>query len=606
MVLTTQQRKHLFRVFNQFIRFARRYLDERGLISPGFDMARRPHADELREIVEAIWGEGGHKEVFDAFKVDPDVKLSERDRNLVLSDWRDAFLDTFVVWRRGNDTLLIFDEYAFAVRGIEEEIDEALPELPVRVRCALVPFGPAITYLVLMDTVQTRFSNDFKASLPARVDAMEEWGHIAYIPNQYERLAPEARENRRRNDERYLYEGAKDEEFLGPLSAGEHRGVLAGLSWEERQRRFAEDSQAILDAWDPAYVREALAKRCLKGRPQRALPDIVGRYGLTRLREIAFDLGLMERVSKEELVDFLVGAHPVRGPEVLKFFCRLGPDFLSSLRRVVEAGGLMPLDLAAIEEGTDDLPVAVFPWLSYFRQGTVYVVVAPDELVRALEGCDWDAWERTAAAIDDAISWLSVALTYRGVIELSEATAAACGRFSGVEAGELEMALRQRMASQVSQHLVEVVEGVTYLIAEDYLVPREEGFDDLVLDLEGIHATLAGRAGIEARWPTAEEGASDIVLTCLELPEVRSLMQYLDAHVPDDADDFLFASIVLGAIISVSRLGVAPLDELEGLVHALGKAVEQERRILELAGEALEVLPNRLLNGQTRRHCREP
>ena len=147
---------------------------------------------------------------------------------------------------------------------------------------------------------------------------------------------------------------------------------------------------------------------------------------------------------------------------------------------------------------------------------------------------------------------------------------------------------------------------MTYLIAEDYLVPREEGFDDLVLDLEGIHATLAGRAGVEARWPTAEEGASDIVLTCLELPEVRSLMQYLDAHVPDDADDFLFASIVLGAIISVSRLGVAPLDELEGLVHALGKAVEQERRILELAGEALEVLPNRLLNGQTRRHCREP
>ena len=571
MVLTTQQRKHLFRVFNQFIRFARRYLDERGLISPGFDMMRRPHADELREIVEAIWGEG------------------------VLADWRDAFLDTFVVWRRGNDTLLVFDEYAFAVRGIEEEIDELLPELPVRVRCALVPFGPAITYLVLMDTVQTRFSNDFKASLPARIDAMEEWGHIAYIPNQYERLAPEARENRRRNDERYLHEGARDVEFLGPLSPGEHRGALSGLSWEERRRRFAEDSQAILDVWDPAYVREALSKRCLKGRPQRALHDIIGRYGLTRLRGIALECGLRERVPKEEL----------DGYEIVRFFCRLGHGFLSSLRQVVEAGGLMPLDLAAIEEGTDELPVPVFPWLSYFRQGALYVVVAPDELVRALEGCDWDAWERAAEAIDEAVSWLSVALTYRGVIELSEATVAACERFSDVDADELQAALRQRMVTQVSQHLVEEVEGVTYLIAEDYLVPREEGFDDLVLDLEGFRRTLDSRAGIPARWPTVEEGATDITLTCLELPEVRSLMQYLDAHVPDDEDDFLFASIVLGAIISVLRLGVAPPDELEGLVHALGKTAEQKRRILKLAREALEVLPNRLLNGQTQRHCRD-
>ena len=171
MILQGSQRRHFYRIFDTFIVYARDYLAERGIIEPKSGPQVMPGAKDVQAIVDAIWGEGGHFEVIDAFEHDPRVTLNRNDKNVV-SSWREGIYGSFTAFREGNDVIFLYGDYAFCVRGITREIDRdaRLPELAKGV---IVPFDGLITYgttlarhgsLVLTENARERFAADSPAT----------------------------------------------------------------------------------------------------------------------------------------------------------------------------------------------------------------------------------------------------------------------------------------------------------------------------------------------------------------------------------------------------------------------------------------------------------
>ena len=600
MILQGSQRRHFYRIFDTFIVYARDYLAERGIIEPKSGPQVMPGAKDVQAIVDAIWGEGGHFEVIDAFEHDPRVTLNRNDKNVV-SSWREGIYGSFTAFREGNDVIFLYADYAFCVRGITEEIDEAVPHFPAVLNTVIAPFDGLITYLVLMMCNPMEFSPETQQSMRAFFNDCKDNGRYVRTARQFMKIAAVARATQARDDEEHESMRAELAAHGDDMLEGEHRGELAGLDWEERMRRVDEARREASDLIDKMFALSLIREQCLNGRPQESEAKTIAKYGVNLLRKIAESRGVEGHLSRQELIDYFMGVFPPDAETTLLQSRLLGFDKLQALCKLTQAGGRLHVR----SDGStplEDTPQPVFPWVAYFREPGGFVASTPRELIDALADTDWDAEFERARRLEEALSWLVIAVEMRGVIEKGEAFGALAERFRDVPVEEATEALMRRQNNALIDIVVDTVDGVEYLAAPDLYDPDTDSLRD-----EKIRQILEAREGIEPCWPATGDAQVNVLATSMSRPEVQALIRYLDEHVPDGKNndmangegDLLYADLTWSSIITVMRTTDDGGPNVVRFLKELSGSPAQFKRLSDLALKALQTIPLYGLNGHS-------
>lgn len=262
-LLKESQRRYLH-ILHEFMLYATDYFRARDLDVFGHELGGVSTIKGVGEIIEAVWGEGGHLEVIDAFLQDPCVKLDQSDEKVVAS-WREGILDDFIVFRSGSDTVFFYGDYAFSVLGAENVLDSQ-EECPCKLRAIIVPFEDHITCLAFLAAYPNAFVGT-QASLMDDLRRARERGVLIRSGREFERVSSEAREAYRggRKNPWFLDEEVRRSKEETPY--GCHVSELAGLSWEERKRRLYELRIVEIDGLPEDDVAMVFDAYSLEGLP---------------------------------------------------------------------------------------------------------------------------------------------------------------------------------------------------------------------------------------------------------------------------------------------------------------------------------------------------
>ena len=212
-----------------------------------------------------------------------------------------------------------------------------------------------------------------------------------------------------------------------------------------------------------------------------------------------------------------------------------------------------------------------------------------------LEGTDWDAEEARVRRLGQAIGWLTTAVKFRGAILWDEAFSALAERYPDVEVDEVVTALILRSDLGLCGMARATVDQRDYIISSDM---KNMGDRDYLTDR--VRKYQRAREDIEPYWPSEAEAASDTFYEAtMERPEVRELIRYLDAHVPDGIDDMNYADNCWEYIASESLSSLGGVDPCVKSLEENLNFCDYPDRFFTLARAALEALPDRLLAGHS-------
>ena len=591
MILQNTQRKRFYRIFNYFIVFARNRLAERGVLPQTMANNRMPSNRELQIIEEAVWGKGGHREVIDEFVAE--TTLMSRTDLKACAAWKQGIYETFYVCRRGADTLFSLGDYVFAVRGISHEIDDDMAALPDAVTCVLVPFDGVITYLVCLGTHRIGVSEEYAEVLAKDVDRSRNEGRFAKTERQFALLAPkavEAREARRVESER---ERAEYEEHGDDVVEGQHQSVISQLKEQSEDSPSMVELKKVVQQAAPDFVVTSIEAVSLRGKPVTSLEKVLERYPVEKLRRVEGS-NAARRMKKAELVSRLHARYLDQVALVAKNPLLLGVVCTSDVADLCEEGGVRSIRREQLKN-IEKFPMPRIPYVNYFRDGDDFVVVVPDELVAAFSGLDFDDVRARMNRFEAAANYLSFVCDTRGLILLDEAVQGLVERFEGFDEGELKRALGTSMYMPVAE-----LDDETYVVAPDLMVWSDRD-REWVLDKDVARKTLEEQAGKKALWPSKEECVyRNVFEMALKIDEGRALLNFLEAHVPDDENDISFPYEYMKWVVDHT---LAPLDPQESvdiitdIVNAVALNIAQAHRVMRLIMALQNVLPKRVLNG---------
>lgn len=642
MVLTRLQGLRFFKLFDPLTVYGNACLDivdEEELL----DGSVRGISEEAQaKVAYELWQELG---VVDRFVAENPAGLSAGELDIVRT-WRDGLSGQFVAWRFPDGKIrFIWDGYAFEVCGISKEIESMIGEPPVVIHTTLLPFEGRIVYSEYLGITPVQFGEGIMKVFSEMADEIEASELIVRTADDFLAVTPEIRERifRQEADElaRDLESGFDDLIDLSDLSGrpdrsglsgqpgpassdepgeavpeiGQHRGVLAGMTDEERQRAISEQ----FDRESPWSPLETLQERCTEGPVVTDLRELLSRENLPGSDDIAsaieqftqeylgfntaagsnsgpnpepaadapnpapnpnpepaaaapgdeamrFMSELLDQTRGQTSVDLL--ADYVTQPESLeKLIIEKGARQAESLRALMEAGGQLRYPESSITTLADK-PATARAICYLFHDGTDYVYVMPDEVLEVARGLDWqriaDATTRKVKLVD----YFDQLAELRGIVRYTEAIEAYAQAVPDgyTEAQAIHDALTDAMYDDESSVYLLDTDDEVYLLHYELMWewcrdqgrdwrnadPMEEGpLGDL---LKGL---LAQQQGKEPRNPTPEMLQAESLFAWKEAQGCcRAMRDYLDAHVPDVRNDYYFADKVLEELIEETKWGL--------------------------------------------------
>jgi hypothetical protein len=586
MILTDAQSRQFHRIFESFMLHLSLLAVEIGL---EISLPKDDKEFTLKEIEDPLlrwsFGKGGHLEgLFTFVATNPD-NLSDAELTIALS-WANVVRDDYFVVRKGPDVLFIDDrDHVFAVCGVDSEIDEELPGLPMRVTTYLAPFRNTITYLGVMKTNAKVLDAKTEERLLGQVDKAAREGRIARTGAQLI---------------------SANEESFGPVEdvpktpqelarrfdefGGEHVGRLSGRSWEEREDELARLREA---SYDHDRVIAYLDQGCVRGEPTHDLRDIIAAYRIEILKGFAEAHDVYGDLTKEELVDVNLDIFRSARPKSVDSMLRMGLNFILNLRDLYENGGELRFEKDAIR-AVEDLPYPVFPDLTIFDLDTHYLEVLSDEMTEHVRGVDFDELIERGRRLEDALAFLEVAVDYRGIIACDEATEELSRRVDGLEATDVLDAVLLRFTKDFASIGCATFQGHEYFVDKSLYDQDGQLMETQVRALATMHKRHP------AVWPTdAEVLHGRLVDAWRHIPEGRALATYLDAHVPNFGNDEDFADKALSLLIEHLQLTVKPEQFLNDTLELLSRNQKQDLELAPLVMDLYNALPSRYLNGRT-------
>ena len=616
MHLNEAQANHLYDLLSALVLSANQTFGivpaEEPLLSDGsFDL------DACREVLDRVWD--GPSLIDELVERNP---LGLPPRVLAeLTPWKDRITGPQLLLgydRRGR-ALFSIGESRVAVMGVTQDIEEVVPEEPPTVVfVTLLPFAGLVVYDTMIRLPPVSYGPGLRLMLEQEV--RESAGYpLVETADDFVALARRVNAQREQDDwdrfQRQMDRERWERDGTEPLVKGVHRGELAGLSEGEREARVNEWLQ---DTWYGGEERgpaAELAGRAQKTAPVRTLADTLATDKKADLECDARGLGLggtsslrkaqlAERIAREWLSD----PHILRNTLVTCFEA----EYATFRKLLAAPGGCV--EFAEKDAGQHRSLMPCPPVSRLFLHEGTFTALVPEELRTQAESLDFAQIEARRARIERVGHLSEVLAELCGVSSVGDLPARYEELFNEkIELDDLVddlLVLQKRMGSYPTFELWLDRQAEGYDAAQDkasfaYVIHYslgdaqigEDMYDDVLSDLKakGEEVTRGGvgriiddlerriereqttrdkmlRALIAEHESKAEYGSFPLDPSLatgeaydwkLRLPEVANLRGWLDAHVPDDEDDFLYADYVIEQLLDVQMGSARPTEIIE-------------------------------------------
>lgn len=374
-----------------------------------------------------------------------------------------------------------------------------------------------------------------------------------------------------------------------------HRGVLAGLTEEQRQEKIRAAMMGQAGADLAAMRIEAMEEQALDGQASTTLACQLESLTRDKLVEMAkdYDLKGYSKLKKPELAELIAqecGRHDDDLGLTLAFATQAAYD---TARRLARSGG--SLDLSDEEVGREPSLETMPPYVYAFRGEGAFTLVVPEELREGLARVDWDTVDAVRGRVAAAQHCAEVLTDLCGVVSLDDAWAQYRAWFG--EAHDQE-SFERDVLSAVS--MGDLAYGVWFDADDCYLVNYEldeaqvsPEDDKGAEELEGFKKYLL-RLHKDRPMPNLAGELRDVdaIDYVLGQPSAVALRDFFDAHVPDDEDDLYYADRLMEGIADLNGNLVSFEETLRALDEAdLGLTGQERAEMLPLLRAMLEDLP---------------
>lgn len=616
MHLNEAQANHLYDLLSALVLSANQafgILPDEELLAPdgSFDL------DACREVLDRVWD-------------DPSLidELVERNplglppRVLAeLTSWKDRICGPQLLLgydRRGR-ALFSIGESRVAVMGVTQDIEEVVPEEPPTVVfVTLLPFAGSVVYDTMVRLPPVSYGPGFRSMLEKEVQEAAEYP-LVETADDFVALARRVNAQHEEDDwvrfQRQMDRERWERDGTEPMVKGVHRGELAGLSDEVREKRVNERLQETWYGSEERDPASELARRAQKVAPVHTFEDTLATDKRADLERDARGLGISGTSSlrKAQLAE-RVAQEWIDDPQILRNTLVTCFEAEYATFRGLLAAPDGHMEFAEKDAGQHRFLMPCPPISRLFLYEGTFTALVPEELRAQARSLDFDQVEARRARIE-RVGHLSEVLT-----ELCGAAAVRDlpTRYEGLFGEKIEL------DDLVDDLVVLQKRQGSYPTFELWLDRQAEGYDatrDKAAFAYVIHYSLGDAqigedmydgvlAGLEAKGEEiTRDGVNEVLdklerriereqttrdkMLCaliaeherkaeygpfpldpslatgeaydwkLRLPEVANLRRWLDAHVPDDEDDFLYADYVIEQLLDVQMGSTRPTEIVE-------------------------------------------
>lgn len=635
MRLSERQIDRFYDLLDGLIVFANARL---GLVEHlSFPFDNRESEMKASYVCDELWR---HPEVIEEYVRQNPHGRSHEDLRTIAA-WSDALTARFVLVCFASDSpVLMCEAGLFVVAGMDADQAKHLPQCPDSVVTTLLPFEGLIISDGMMYGDGVSFS---AADLEFIRKSLAEFSTQG-VAASAEDFALRARPYKERLRELELDELMADIELEARqmregerLPDGYHRGVLAGVSGEERARLIKGHMEAGMSAVSARIVQDAVSVQALSHEPVSSLTACL-ELCLKRdeLLSLCKRVGLSgySRCKKGELAALLSEALVCDLEGLSQSLLAAEDHVFASFQNLIKQGGRVEGAVADYDVST--LPDPLWPYAFQFLVEDRLVTLVPDELMPLFDASVMEdiAWRRERVRM--VVNCAEAMAEYYGILSISEAydlyrtvvvNAVAKDDFHNIlmsfdeagfhsyttEMGEeddflcyysiSEWFLYQdratKRAEQRKQYLAECGGKLDGALLKKW----DEEFDEETQDereaLESYRRRVLELRSHMARRPlpaSALEGS--ILPLLLDLPPLRQLRDFYDAHVPDGEDDYVYADRMTEELVCFSFDG-GNIDYYLGELQAQGRngCAEDADLLLRFVENAWSALPSWELNG---------
>ena len=523
--------------------------------------------------------------------------------------WKVARPRFYVLWKHeGGRSVFMGAEGTFSVMGLAQDIYEIIPNTPKLVEATLLPFEGSVVYgVVIMEYPSEMLSGALKVQQD--IFEAEKTKGISCSARDLIRLSREFNERKAEEELDDFWEDISRQNDVAngreTLPEGMHRGILAGLSEEERERRVLERVGEV-DTFDArAFMLDALKERAFRAKPVSALSDQLMLETKKRLLDFApvVNLRRFSKLRKQELADLISAVVADSGiPRMMDNLVFCSESHFKSVRMAFESAD----DITFSAEEAADKAQGMFPFTPFvalFLHGGTFTLSMSPEVRSALKEIDWGQAAALRKRKYDIIHCAQVCTEVYGLIAIDDFA-------EQVEKWYGHRLDYREMLSELTMTLLWGEEDYTFWSPGDvmYLASIELSdagtlFDpDVEEDMEYLEDYRKHLLDRHARIPRRklDPALSEMELIDWEmkLPSTLRLRNYLDAHVPDGEDDCFFAESVIEDLIMYSVGPVDPSFTAEYLAErGLLDDEKSANTVLALASGLVNGLPKWENNG---------
>ncbi|WP_322151253.1 SEC-C metal-binding domain-containing protein [Paratractidigestivibacter sp.] len=610
MILARAQSDRLFRILTCLKAFAAARYD---MASPQevMMMSLGKGSDELESaLLRTLWA-------------DPDAigdLLATRPASLSPAEVSDikGFADhvSGMVLAVGTDEsgrgLFLVEARLVAVVGVTRQMSELVPgPYPRPVELTLLPFEGVVTYDGFVNEYPMSYGPGLRAAMKKEMDEALTQEPITGAA-EFAEYAREVAEIRRDREEQRFAEQLQHDEWEAngndPLAPDVHRGVLAGLSEEQRAARI---EQEMANEREKSNVRRDyvadLRKRAVKGEPHLRFIDSLIDAKKAELERYAYLLDVPNRskLRKSELAELVA-------PELLSDDSLMVRDLINCFDNKIAAFKELALSDGVVRfspeeaRGNPGRYRENNPWTRLYWTGEEFALAMPDEVRELAAGLDYDDLAARARSARHVEHFAEVLTEFCGVVSMDTF----CERFRGLYGTEQT---KEEVVGTFYRLWEDYGEGGSYSFWRD---PASSGGEEITYLIDyrlsntfisrGIVGERARELGSERRGELASEASlkalekqereeleerdrlvrylierheqvasegpcpldpalaeKDVLRWKRELPAAINLRNWLDAHVPDDDSDLYFADRMIEELTDAQTMVSGPTQFLQ-------------------------------------------
>lgn len=535
--------------------------------------------------------------LIDEFLACSSKKIDKREIETI-KQWKHCYSGFFQLkeYTDDGDAILRTPFGLVSVKGITHEISDLISEVPAILGTVLMPFENVITYSTSIQEMPLEFGegmlklfdewneDDMDEPLISSAEKFIEKRDAYVEKHRAEEL--EALEQQMHRD------AARAQGTLLP-SHGFHKGALASVD-SDSKREIIQDHY-LKKAVSEGKRIEHLEQNAIHKQASNTLKECLERFTKSDLHFFAemAEIDVRTSMKKAEIIEEICSK--LLDPRSLSRFLSSMPAYvLYSYKSLLDADGR--IDFREEEISTDAIPIFEPPVSFLFKSDKdTYTILIPQDLRKVFENIDFDEFVRIRESLEYAKSKFDFVAQLYGIVDLDVAIS--------MLAEELDMPFSRlnsifcilSLDDDKDFRLYEM-DGKDFLLSygldQNELDPFETNHHIERIAIERYQEYILERQAQLGLRPLPNTDRS-FYEWVMDFPVVKLLTEWLDNHVPDSADDYSYADVVIDDLFDLTRGPSKPADFIEVLSErgALSDDLDEANELISLAMRFVNDVP---------------